>query len=222
MVVGEVRRARWIRQRRAVIGRYLASHDRPMLHIGSGPMQLDGWLNTDLLPRLERGIIHLDITEPMPFDDGLFGFIYSEHLIEHVTLDAALYHLGECHRVLKPGGVLRISTPDLRFLLDYFAGADLTPVQAAYLERVVRVNYPGLKLRHPSIVLNRFVRDWGHQFIYDGDFLAELMSQAGFTRVIRAGIGSSSHEALRGLERHGTAISEDFNALQTMVLEGTR
>lgn len=44
----------------------------------------------------------------LPFRDGTFDFVFSHSVIEHVT--SAEGYLGECHRVLKPGGVLYLST----------------------------------------------------------------------------------------------------------------
>ncbi len=39
--------------------------------------------------------------------------VYHSHLLEHLRADEARAFLGECWRVLKPGGVLRIAVPDL-------------------------------------------------------------------------------------------------------------
>ena len=45
---------------------------------------------------------------------------------------------------------------------------------------------------------------------------------AGFGEVISCNVKESRHPPLDGLERHGTAISDAYNVLQTMVLEGTK
>ena len=47
----------------------------------------------------------------MPFKDNTFDEIYSSHLIEH--LPHPLKFLKECHRVLKPGGTLRLWCPNI-------------------------------------------------------------------------------------------------------------
>jgi SAM-dependent methyltransferase len=44
----------------------------------------------------------------LPFRDGAFDLVFSHSVIEHV--EDALRYLRECHRVLKPGGVLYLST----------------------------------------------------------------------------------------------------------------
>src|SRR5579863_5675247 len=80
------------------------------LQIGAGPHRLAGWLQTDLEPDLRS--VYLDATKRFPFADGTFDYIVAEHVIEHVRYEDALKMLHECYRVLKNGGVIRISTPN--------------------------------------------------------------------------------------------------------------
>jgi SAM-dependent methyltransferase len=44
----------------------------------------------------------------LPFPDGCFDVVFSHSVIEHVA--SATEYLRECHRVLRPGGVLYLST----------------------------------------------------------------------------------------------------------------
>ena len=217
-----VKQSNWKRQRQITVAEYLESTPERKLHIGCGPMTMQGWLNTDMEPARGPGIVYLDITERMPLPDGSFSYIYSEHLIEHVSLPAGIAHMKDCLRVLKPRGVMRIATPDLQFLLDYFGGKSLTPVQQGFLKVMMDEFHPGLPIHSPTILLNEFVRDWGHQFIYDREVLRQSMELAGFAEVVSCNVKESRHPALHGLERHGTAISDDYNILQTMVFEGTK
>ena len=48
----------------------------------------------------------------LEFEDNTFDFIFSEHFLEHLFLDEAIDLLKECHRILKPNGVVRIVVPD--------------------------------------------------------------------------------------------------------------
>lgn len=59
------------------------------------------------------GILTHDSRRGIPADDDAFDAIYSCHVIEHLDLAEAASYLSELFRVLKPGGVCRISTPDL-------------------------------------------------------------------------------------------------------------
>ena len=218
---GEVRRGKWRRERTPVIRRYLQTSKEPKLQIGCGPMVVEGWLNTDLEPAAERGIIHLDICETMPFPDNSFAIIFSEHVIEHITLESTLQHLHDCRRVLRPGGVLRIALPDLDFLFDYYK-PQLTPTQQSFLDVMSEEFHPGFPLRSPTILFNDYVRLWGHQFIYDRRLFADLLTAAGFTAIEQCKVKESMHASLNGLERHGSAISDAYNKLQTMVFEASK
>ena len=48
----------------------------------------------------------------LPFDDGSFDYILSEHFFHHLFFDEAFSLFEECHRVLKPHGVVRTVVPD--------------------------------------------------------------------------------------------------------------
>lgn len=51
-------------------------------------------------------------TDALPFDDGQFTFIFSEHFFEHLPQATGIALMKECWRVLRPGGVLRTVVPD--------------------------------------------------------------------------------------------------------------
>jgi SAM-dependent methyltransferase len=61
----------------------------------------------------EHDIRHHDVRKPLPFADRTFDVVYALHIIEHLTPAEAASLVGELFRVLKPGGIVRISTPDL-------------------------------------------------------------------------------------------------------------
>src|SRR5262245_5010551 len=113
----------WIAKRRARARRiqeYLRESSAKKLQLGAGPTTLPGWLCTDLAPT-SVSMVHLDVTKPFPFENVVFDYIFSEHLIEHISWNDGAAMLRECHRVLKPGGIIRIATPDLAVLLDLCA-----------------------------------------------------------------------------------------------------
>lgn len=113
-------RMRWWRLdlvREPKIRSYLASHPVRRLQIGTGPMHLDGWLNVDVVP-VDARTVYMDATRPFPLPDGVFDGVFSEHMIEHVSLDQARSVVREAFRVMRPGGRIRIATPHLGRLLD--------------------------------------------------------------------------------------------------------
>lgn len=52
---------------------------------------------------------------PLPFEDESFNSIVSFQVIEHIKDDVA--YLKEIHRILKPGGVALLSTPNIKMTL---------------------------------------------------------------------------------------------------------
>jgi SAM-dependent methyltransferase len=79
------------------------------LNLGCGEHYLEGYVNCDLLPHV-RADQHFDLNQPpYPFVDGTVDEILMDNVLEH--LDDLLAVMGELHRILKPGGVLRAFVP---------------------------------------------------------------------------------------------------------------
>lgn len=82
------------------------------LNVGSGDRFHTGWVNLDCRPTSPKVRRH-DLRSGIPFPDGSFDVVYHSHVLEHFSRSAGLKFLGECHRVLKGGGILRVAVPDL-------------------------------------------------------------------------------------------------------------
>lgn len=186
------------------------------LEIGAYATTRPGWLCTDLTPGA-AGVVALDATKRFPFDDNTFRFIYTEHTIEHMPLPAGQFMLGECHRVLRPGGVLRVVTPSIQFLIDLMQRKhdDYT----SWSSRMFRPNDPPF----PSVVFNCFVREWGHQFIYDEQTLLWCMYKAGFDpdSFIHCALQESQHPELCNLAFENR-MPAGYLALESMIIEATK
>lgn len=74
------------------------------LNLGCGGNILKSWENHDA---------DIDITKPLPFPDNKFFMILMEHVLEHISGPDVFRCLKECHRVLVPGGFLRVCVPIL-------------------------------------------------------------------------------------------------------------
>jgi hypothetical protein len=81
------------------------------LHLGCGTHLKLGWANCDLIDH--PGVNRMDLTQPFPVASNTVSAIFTEHFVERISLDQFRGFLVECHRVLVPWGVLRISTPSL-------------------------------------------------------------------------------------------------------------
>lgn len=204
-----------VRRGRGDIAHYVGSVERPRLNVGAGNHILPGWLNTDLRPTGDA--VYLDATRPIPAPDGSFDYIFCEHLIEHLPLADGLVMLREFRRVLSPEGVLRLGTPDFAFLVDLWS-LGLSPDHRDYVEWSLSEFTPDAPLRSPMVVINNFVRDWGHTFIYDEDMLRDALAEAGFDSARRVGVGQSEHALLAGIDNEDR-MPAGFLALESIYLE---
>lgn len=163
------------------------------INLGSGHFKFQGWVNVDLdadsLPDLCA-----DLSRPLPFADGVADYMHTEDFIDQLDLAQAEAFLRECHRILRPGGVLRVLTPDLERMARLYL-ENPAALTALWREHV------GLELAIGSAgeVFNQGMRFAGHTFIYDGESLSRLADLCGFD-ARRTGFNESGEAALRGLD----------------------
>ena len=155
------------------------------LHIGSGQRHLPGWINLDnqQLPGVDRVV---DVRDGLPFED--VAMIFAEHFLEHLPLEVGLFFLVECRRVLRPDGILRLSTPNLAWVLATHYRHDDALSQDQGLFDCLRTN--------------RAFHGWGHQFLYNRASLDLALAAAGFAGVSFHAYGESPHPELQGVEGH--------------------
>jgi len=168
------------------------------LNVGSGKSMHAGCVNVDNRP-IEDGsgnatepdrlalidgevyYLDQDARDPYPLEDGCLEWAYSGHLIEHMSFADAVRLLGELRRLVKPGGLIRISTPSLRRYVEGY----LDPDKEFYEEHRRRLSeLPMFRERgvpeRPGWMLNQVFRLWGHKFIFDFEELREAAELAGF------------------------------------------
>lgn len=198
---------------------YRSSAPIRKLHLGCGDLFLPGWFNTDAFPR-RLVVPYCDATRRFPFSDGSFDFVYSEHMIEHITYAKAIGMVSECFRVIKPGGRIRISTPDLDKIIAL--KHPRTDIEKEYV-RYANGQIPYAANGNSCFAINAFVRNWGHLFIFDKETLVDLLQRCGFVDIKEYSPGESQSAQLRNLEHHGDALPvREFNLVESMVLEATR
>jgi SAM-dependent methyltransferase len=203
---------------RTRIQAYLRDPGLRKLQLGAGMTPLPGWLNTDLVPQ-GNGVVFLDATRPFPMRDESFDYVFSEHQIEHVTLEQGERMLRECFRVLKRGGTMRLATPSLEAMV---ALSTDTPsqLQRHYIRTVTDQYFPHLDLYEGAVLTNNMLRNWGHRFVYDRRTLRAVLTRAGFVDVTFHDVGGSPDPELRSIEGHGIALGDErLNQIETMVAQ---
>jgi predicted SAM-dependent methyltransferase len=190
------------------------------LHVGCGPKPLAGWVNTDIRP-VTPDTIQLDATKPLPFESKSFDRVYTEHFIEHLDHIEGLRFLRECHRILVSGGRIRLATPDITFLFKLYLNPTSETMRycawatESFIRKTLYVS--------PTYVINNFFKNFGHKFIYDKPLLHSVLVEAGFTDIVLdAAIGKSNDPEFVGVEQHLQSIPEEFNAMETFIIEATK
>ena len=132
----------------------------------------EGWLGFDLNDHGHNLVG--DLLDGLPFPDYHFDMIAAHHSIQMIRFDDLQRGLGELRRVLKVGGVLRISVPDAELAVQRFlAGWDQFPIS----EEIERTK-PGRFLRYLL-----WHGDARSAFTFES--LTDVLNRAGFQNVRR-------------------------------------
>jgi SAM-dependent methyltransferase len=94
---------------------------RPFLNVGAGDFRHPAWRNLDFYTDAYASDvrsnmdIEMDLSkmERWPIPDNSIEAIFTSHTIEHLRDDHDQHIFEESFRVLKPGGVIRVTCPDI-------------------------------------------------------------------------------------------------------------
>lgn len=173
------------------------------LHLGCGRNTLAGWLNADLhgwrlndgdgwqVNRAKERVLSINVgTTPLPLPDGSCALVYTSHMLEHLIHPAQTsLVMEEVHRVLAPGGTVRIVVPDAAVWLRGYAQQDeeffgLVRKEWQHWDWAALDSLNGSTLDYilpylgASSIQGHLSGD--HQFGFDESALRALLSRAGF------------------------------------------
>jgi len=199
-----------------VVSRYMKTHPVRKLQIGAHVFLLPGWLNSDLYPQSINSI-SLDATKTFPIPTATFDYVFSEHQIEHIPYEKAVAMLGECRRILRPGGKIRLALPSLDRMIELFQ-LDRTNLQDRYINYMTNRSWPTVRDPIPCFAINSAFMDWGHRFLYDQATLRRTLEMAGFAHIQFFTPGVSDDPNLTGIEGR----TKEMDLYETMVVQAVR
>ena len=215
--------------RRSKINNYIKKNSIRKIHIGCSHSTRDGWLATDLIPK-SKDVVYLDATDRFPFGNETINYIFCEHMIEHINFLQARIMLKECYRVLKPGGKIRIATPDLDKYLSLITDSsniNNKKISDFYLDKLFTA-YPN-DSNAAFHILNLEMHSWGHQYLYNNDTLKDQLAYNKFKDITYCETSMSQDPNLQNLEMHAESAEKngifdevDFFNFETVILEGSK
>jgi len=159
-----------------------------LVNIGCGRNGKAGWVNVDSIAAPGVTCVY-DCRKHLPLATGSAKAVFTEHLLEHLEYeDEVPAFLAECHRILEPGGVLRIVVPDgSKYLAAYCANdwdalRSVSPLVTDRDQTVVTMM---------EIVNEHFRQAGQHRFSYDYETLERLLGKMGFEAVAQSRFGES-------------------------------
>lgn len=150
---------RWFTGRRASL-----PQKQSKLHLGCGPVTIDGYVHIDAYPFPNVHYLR-DIRSPNLWQPESAELIYVSHALEHVPRNEVLELLRRWRTFLEPNGILRVSVPDFSVLHQLYAETG----------DVHSIAPPLMGGQSNSLDF--------HYSIFDQKSLTQLLNEAGFSGV---------------------------------------
>lgn len=174
------------------------------LNWGCGASGEPGWINSDI--KEGPGIdLPCDIRDGLPLESDSIDYAVSIHALPELTYPDLVPALTELHRVLTPGGVLRLSLPDLLRGVDAYERGDhsyfLIPDEDARTiggKLAVQLTWYGYS-----------------RSLFTPDFAQELLLKAGFKSVNHVSYGQTS-------SRFPGIVELDNREAESLFIEATK
>ena len=166
------------------------------------------------IPEFENYDLDVDMNKPLPrdrFPDGSADVVFSEMGCEHLYPRDAWLFIEECHRILKPGGLLRIVVPDI------VRGWRLKDPDWLRVNQGVTRNDGTLKDQYKSVLFGH-----NHLSLWSAEVLKTVFEVIGFQQVSIKDAGQSDHAELVDIEQHWRSVGRQVAWAESGCVEGVR
>jgi predicted SAM-dependent methyltransferase len=142
------------------------------LHLGCGNVNIEGFINIDVN---EGKHIHIvgDVSDLSMFSDNSVDLIYASALFQYFDFIQGEVCLKEWCRILKPGGILRISTVDFDKLLEVYSATNKD------IDKIIGPMYGRIDLNNKNMEGDKIY----HKSIYTKKKLISSLEKSGFSKV---------------------------------------
>lgn len=165
------------------------------LNIGASPIwNKDGWCKLDHKLKITDGKNIAGDAVNIDLPDEACDVVFCSHVFEHIPHVKLPIVLSEINRVLKPGGILRILTPDLEKIARAYVEKDLKFFEYAKEEdETIRTDLglggmlmnfivsPGQDTVLLDRGMNNFIAGYAHLYSYDYEMLSTILQRLGFS-----------------------------------------
>lgn len=169
----------------------LPTDEKVYINLGSGADAFPGFIGIDFFG--SPGAYGADLRYPLLVEDNVVDGIFTEHTLEHLTYDEDARLLGECYRILRPGGRIRVVLPDVSLFAKHYAAGDTT--WFAKWEALV-LTPRGRKMMSPMTAISFVTQEFGHRSAWDIETVDRYLTAAGFTDVVALEFGKGSDPML--------------------------
>lgn len=145
----------------------LPKTDKVYIHLGCGEINAPGFINVDVIPYSHVHYVQ-EVDDLSIFPNKYADLIYASHVLEHISHRKITEVLKEWYRVIKEGGVLRLSVPDFDKLIAIYSaeGEDIGAIIAPLMGGQDHTyNF--------------------HKTVFNENYLSEILLSAGFKEVRR-------------------------------------
>jgi len=161
----------------------------------------NGWIS---IPEVKQ-----DITTRLKYADNSIDAIFTEHVIEHISLKHAIFFMQESCRVLKPGGIFRVVAPMIDKLIAFqndekgqrYAKGSLLSYYEKEDQALRGIGLSGIFEDPHTFMMDSLLKKHNHQFVWSTSLMAKALVNIGFAEVNITDPGYSKYDNDTVLER---------------------